>query len=48
MNGGKVLSENLIGEQKHEFLFSDMPAGIYFVKLVAEDYTETLKLVKTR
>jgi hypothetical protein len=47
MSGEKVLTENMIG-QKHEFSFSGMPGGLYFVKVVAEGYVETIKLVKTR
>jgi hypothetical protein len=48
MRGNKVLSAQMIGEKKHEFATSDLPAGLYFVKLVADDYTETIKLIKTR
>ena len=38
----------MIGEQRHEFQFSNIPAGLYFVKIVADDYVETIKLIKTR
>jgi hypothetical protein len=48
MSGKKVMAEQMIGEKKHEFSFSRIPAGLYFVKVVAGDYAETLKLVKTR
>ncbi|MCX6265939.1 MAG: T9SS type A sorting domain-containing protein [Bacteroidetes bacterium] len=48
MHGEKVLSMQMIGEKKHEFVASELPAGLYFVKVVADDYTETIKLVKTR
>jgi hypothetical protein len=48
INGKRVLTENMVGEKQHEFLFSDMPPAMYFVKVVAEDYVETIKLVKTR
>jgi hypothetical protein len=48
MNGEKVLTEKMIGEKKHEFRFSEMPNGLYFIKVVADDYNETIKLVKTR
>ena len=48
MSGEKVLTERMIGEKKHEFRFSEIPAGLYFVKVVADDYVETIKLVKTR
>ena len=48
MSGAKVLTENMIGQKQHEFRFADMPNGLYFVKVVAGDYVETIKLVKTR
>ena len=48
MNGAKVLTESMIGQKKHEFRFAGMPNGLYFVKVVADDYVETIKLVKTR
>jgi hypothetical protein len=47
MGGEKIMTEAVNGA-KHEFRFSDMPAGVYFVKVVAEGYVETIKLVKTR
>ncbi|MCX6277861.1 MAG: T9SS type A sorting domain-containing protein [Bacteroidetes bacterium] len=46
MRGDKVLSSQMIGEKKHEFVASALPAGLYFVKVVADDYTETIKLIK--
>jgi len=48
MRGDKVLTSQMIGEKKHEFGTSALPAGLYFVKVVADDYTETIKLIKTR
>ena len=48
MNGERVLSDKMIGEKSHEFSFSDVPSGLYFVKVVADDYVETIKLVKSR
>lgn len=48
MSGEKVMTERMIGEKKHEFGFADVPPGLYFVKVVADDYVETIKLVKTR
>lgn len=47
MSGERVLTESMVGA-KHEFRFSNMPTGLYFVKVVAEGYVETIKLVKTR
>ncbi|MFZ4523226.1 MAG: T9SS type A sorting domain-containing protein [Bacteroidales bacterium] len=48
MSGEKVMTERMIGEKSHEFRFSEVPAGLYFVKVVADEYVETIKLVKTR
>jgi hypothetical protein len=48
MGGERVLTDKMVGEKKHEFRFSDVPAGLYFVKVVADDYVETIKLIKTR
>ena len=48
MNGAKVLTENMVGEKSHEFRFADLPGGLYFVKVVADNYVETIKLVKSR
>jgi hypothetical protein len=48
MRGEKVLSSQMIGEQKHEFMTAALPAGLYFVKVVADDYAETIKLIKTQ
>jgi hypothetical protein len=47
MSGKKVMTETMIGA-RHEFRFADMPGGLYFVKVVADNYVETIKLVKTR
>ncbi len=48
MTGEKVMTEQMIGEKSHEFRFSSIPVGLYFVKVVAGDYVETIKLIKTR
>jgi uncharacterized membrane protein len=48
MRGERLMTESLVGEKKHEFLVSDLPHGLYFVKVVAQGYVETFKLVKTR
>jgi hypothetical protein len=42
------MTEVMIGEKKHEFSFSQITPGLYFVKVVAENYVETIKLIKTR
>ncbi len=46
MNGQRVLTGNMIGDKRQEFGFSGMPKGLYFVKVAASDYVETIKLVK--
>ncbi len=48
LNGNRVLTERMNGEQRHEFRVAGLPEGLYFVKVVADSYVETLKLVKTR
>ena len=48
MRGEKVMTGEIIGEKKHEFWLSNLPHGLYFVKVLAGDYIETFKLVKTR
>ena len=48
LRGDRVLTTELQGERKHEFSLSQMPVGLYFIKVIAEDDVETLKLVKTR
>jgi hypothetical protein len=46
MNGERVLTGSMFGVKKQEFDFSGMPRGLYFVKVVAEDCLETIKLIK--
>jgi hypothetical protein len=46
VRGDKVMTESMIGEKQHEFNSSDLKAGLYFVKVVADGYVETMKLVK--
>ncbi|MCX6268970.1 MAG: fibronectin type III domain-containing protein [Bacteroidetes bacterium] len=48
IQGEKVMTDQMVGEKKRQFNFADMPVGLYFVKVVAGDYVETIKLVKTR
>ena len=48
MRGDKVMTAEMIGEKKHEFSLTEMPVGLYFVKVVADNYVETIKLIKTR
>jgi hypothetical protein len=48
MNGSRVMTGQMVGEKQHEFATASLPAGIYFVKIVAEAQVETIKLIKTR
>ena len=47
MKGNRLLAERMTGERSHEFSLADFPLGLYFVRIVAENYAETIKLVKT-
>jgi hypothetical protein len=38
----------MAGEKKHEYMFSEMPPGLYFIKVMAGGTMETFKLIKTR
>ena len=44
--GNRIFSQHVTGEKSYDFGFGTAPAGVYFVRLVAEGYSETLKLVK--
>lgn len=46
MIGSRILTETLIGEKRHEFVISDVPIGIYMVRIFAGDRIETFKLIK--
>ena len=46
MQGNKVLTERMNGEKKQEFSVSGFPAGLYFVKIMAGEDVETVKLIK--
>ncbi len=48
MHGEKVLTGEMNHEMKHEFSIFGFPAGLYFVKVIAGENTETFKLIKTR
>jgi hypothetical protein len=48
MRGEKVLTTEIVGEKTHQFALANLPVGLYFVKLIAGEYTETIKLVITR
>lgn len=46
MLGEKILSETLTREKRYEFSLSSWPAGLYFIRFVAEGKTETRKIIK--
>jgi hypothetical protein len=46
LRGDKILTAEMAGEKKHEFSINSMPVGLYFVKVIAGDHVETIKLIK--
>ena len=46
MRGECVLRTTLKGEHKHMFSLSAMPAGIYFVRVISDDRTDVVKIIK--
>jgi hypothetical protein len=46
LQGERIMTETIKGEQRHDLAFSGLKTGLYFVKIVAEGYVETIKLVK--
>jgi hypothetical protein len=48
MRGEKLMTESMTFEWKHEFCLPTIPDGLYFVKIVADGYAETIKLIKMR
>jgi hypothetical protein len=48
MRGERVLAGEISGERKHEFRLPDLPQGLYFVKVVADGYAGTFKLVRQK
>jgi hypothetical protein len=46
MNGIKHLSVDVSDERKHIFSIEHMQQGIYFIRMITENRTETLKIIK--
>jgi trimeric autotransporter adhesin len=46
MRGEKILSEILIHERKHEFSLYDKPAGVYFIRVITGNKSETAKIIR--
>jgi hypothetical protein len=48
MHGERIFSTSYAGERSHYFTLSGLPQGLCFVKIMAGDYVESLKLVIAR
>ena len=48
MCGERLITAALTGTKQHDFWLSGFQDGLYFVKIVANEYQQTFKLVKTR
>jgi len=46
MLGDRVLKSEMIGEKMHEFSLSDVPVGVYFIKVLAGEKPLTIKIIK--
>ena len=44
--GEKVLTATINGERKHEFSLSARPSGVYFIRVISGDKSETAKIIK--
>ncbi|MCX6278375.1 MAG: T9SS type A sorting domain-containing protein, partial [Bacteroidetes bacterium] len=44
--GEKILTATLTSEHKHAFSLSDRPSGVYFIRVITGDKSETLKIIK--
>jgi hypothetical protein len=48
MQGKMLLTSQMAGEKRHDFTSALFAPGLYFVKIIADNYTETIKMIKTR
>jgi hypothetical protein len=46
MFGEVVLTKTLYDEVTHEFSLSDRPSGVYFIRVITGDKSETVKIIK--
>ncbi|MCX6266624.1 MAG: T9SS type A sorting domain-containing protein [Bacteroidetes bacterium] len=46
MQGEKLISRELSGTSTHEFELLNRPAGIYYIRLISGNQTETMKIIK--
>lgn len=47
MHGERIITRELSGQKSFTFSVSGYPSGFYFIKLVANDHVESIKLIKT-
>ena len=46
MWGENLLTEVLNRERRHEFSITNWPSGIYFIRVIADNYVETSRIIK--
>ncbi len=46
LRGEQVLTSEFNGERKHEFTLSTRPVGVYFIRVITEGKSETVKIIK--
>jgi hypothetical protein len=48
MNGIAIMSEDFAGETKYRISLMDVPSGLYFLRIVANEKVETIKIIKAK
>lgn len=46
MRGEKIQTEEIIGENRHEFSLWDKPAGVYFIRVITGTSVTSIKVIK--
>jgi len=46
MKGDKILTESFFGECRHEFTLDGRPTGIYLIRIVTDEITKTVRILK--
>ncbi|MCX6303702.1 MAG: T9SS type A sorting domain-containing protein [Bacteroidetes bacterium] len=46
MMGSRIISGQITGEKKHQFMLGEVPAGIYLVRIVNGGMAKTVKIIK--
>ena len=44
--GNLLISENISGEREHSFSLLNKPAGVYFIRVMSDDMSGTVKIIK--